>query len=73
MSDCYQLALPLGSNNTNFFVYVFLCLRSSSTKYYISRTKHFVTGASLLSEDFSTAFFYKQSQNKTTRVKLVKK
>ena len=45
MSDWYQLTLPLGSNNTIFFVYVLLFLRSPSTKYCISRTKHFVTGA----------------------------
>ena len=46
MSDWYQLTLPLGSNNKKSFVYVFLRLRSPSTKCYISRTKHFVTGES---------------------------
>ena len=32
-SDWYQLTLPLGSNDTNSFVYVLLLLRSSSTRY----------------------------------------
>ena len=46
MSAWYQLKLPFASNNTNSFVYVFLHLRSPSTKYKNNRTKHFVTGAS---------------------------
>ena len=46
MSDHYQLTLPLGSNNTNSFVYAPLLLKSPSTRYCISGTKHFVTGPS---------------------------
>ena len=46
MSDLDQLTLLLGSTNTNFFVYALLLLRSPRSRYSISGTKHFVTGAS---------------------------
>ena len=46
ISDWYQLILPLGSSNTNSFVYAMLLLRNSSVRHLISRTKHFITGAS---------------------------
>ena len=46
MSDYYQVALPLDSNNANSFVYALLLLKSPSTRYCISGTKHFVTGPS---------------------------
>ena len=46
MPDWFQLALPLGFNNTHSFVNALFLLRSPGTRYCISGTKYFVTGAS---------------------------